>query len=191
MYFPLASRSATQTEQSLVVRSSIPPATLASLIQSTVRGVDNKAAIYRVKSMEEVVEDSVGYARITATLLSLMASLALVLAAFGLYGVLSFAVEERMREFAIRTAVGAKPAQLVALVYGQSLGIVGIGLAFGLAGVWMVTQVLPNVLYGVHRVDAASLLASLGVLTAAAMLAIAVPAWRATRVDPNLMLRQD
>jgi predicted permease len=191
MYFPLASRSAAQTEESLVVRSSIPPATLASLIRSTVRGVDSQAAIYRVKPMREVVEDSVGYARITATLLSLMASLALVLAAFGLYGVLSFAVEERMREFAIRTAVGAKPAQLVGLVFGQSLGIVGIGLAFGLAGVWMVTQVLPNVLYGVHRVDAASLVVSLGVLTAAAMLAIAVPAWRATRVDPILMLRQD
>jgi ABC-type antimicrobial peptide transport system permease subunit len=88
-------------------------------------------------------------------------------------------------------AVGAKPAQLVGMVFGQSMGIVGIGLALGLGGVWMVTKVLPNVLYGVHTVDAESLLASLGVLTAAAVLALAVPAWRATRVDPIQMLRQD
>jgi ABC-type antimicrobial peptide transport system permease subunit len=141
--------------------------------------------------MEEVLADSVGYARITTTLLSLLASLALVIAAFGLYGVLSFAVQERMREFAVRMAVGAKPAQLVGLVFGQSMGIIGIGLALGLSGVWVVTKTLPNVLYGVHTVDAESLLVSLGVLIAAGILALALPAWRATRVDPIVMLRQD
>jgi len=191
MYIALASRQAAQIEQSLVLRSSVPAATLTTLIAREIRAVDSQAAVYRVKPMEEVLADSVGYSRITTTLLGLLASLALVLAAFGLYSVLSFAVQERMREFAIRMAVGAKPAHVVGMVFGQSMGIVGIGLALGLGGVWMVTEVLPNVLYGVHTMDEGSLLVALGVLAASAALALAVPAWRATRVDPILLLRQD
>src|SRR6185369_7903242 len=97
--------------------------------------------VYGIKPMTQVVADSVGYARITTTLLSLFAGLALVLAAFGLYGVLSYVVHERMREFAIRMAIGAKPAQLVGMVFGQSMFIVGIGLVLGLGGVWVVTKV--------------------------------------------------
>lgn len=191
MYFPLASRDQPLTEQSMVVRSSVPPSTLAPVMRREIRAADNQAAIYRIRSMEDVLADSVGYARITTTLLSLFAALALVLAAFGLYGVLSYVVHERMREFAIRMAIGAKPAQLVAMVFGQSMTIVGIGLVLGLGGVWVVTAVLPNVLYGVHTMDAASLVAALSVLIAAAAAALAIPAWRATRVDPILMLRQE
>jgi ABC-type antimicrobial peptide transport system permease subunit len=153
--------------------------------------VYTQVAIYRIKSMQDVLSDSVGYARTTATLLSLFAGLALLLAAFGLHGVMSYVVRERMREFAIRMAIGAKPAQLVRMVFRQSVAMLGVGLLLGLGGVALVTKVLPNVLYGVRKVDAASLAASIGVLAAAAVLALAVPARRATRIDPIITLRQD
>ena len=191
MYTPLAICETPITDQSIVVRSTLPTAALLPQIRREIRAVDSQAAIYRVKPMQEVLADSVGYARITATLLSLFAGLALVLAAFGLHGVMSYAVHERMREFAIRVAIGAKPAQLARVVFGQSLTVVGAGLLLGLGGVVVVTRVLPNVLYDVHKVDAAALAASIGVLAAAALLALTVPAWRATHIDPIVTLRQE
>jgi hypothetical protein len=84
-----------------------------------------------------------------------------------------------------------KPSHLMGMVFGQSAAVLASGLLFGLGGVYVVTRVLPNVLYGVHEVDAASLAASIGVLAAAALLALFVPAWRAMRIDPILTLRQD
>ena len=191
MYMPLGGRSAPITEQAVVVRSSLPAASLAPLIHREIRSADPQAAVSNFKTMQEVLADSVGYERVTTTLLGLFAALALLLAAFGLYGVMSFLVHERMREFAIRLAVGAQPAQLLRMVFRQSLAIVGVGLALGLGGVYTVTRVLPAVLYGIHAIDAPSLAASIAVLIVAALFALALPARRATKVDPILMLRQD
>jgi putative ABC transport system permease protein len=191
MLMPLASRPVPLTEQSIVVRSTLPVASLLPLIRREIRYSDPQAAVYRVESMRQVLADSVSYQRVTTTLLGLFAGLALLLAAFGLHGVMSFLVHERMREFAIRLAVGAQPRQLLRMVFGQSLTIVGIGLVLGMGGVYTVTHILPAVLSGVRSVDALSLIASITVLIAAALLALTAPARRATRVDPILMLRQD
>jgi putative ABC transport system permease protein len=191
LLIPLPQRSQPITEQSIVVRSNLSAAVLAPLIRKEIADIDSEVALYRVKPMQQVLADSVGYARITTTLLSLFAALALVLAAFGLYGVMSYVVRERTREFAIRVAIGANPGQLIGMVVRQSLMMVGIGLVAGIAGVAAVTKVLPNLLTGVRQVDIASLAASVGVLAASAIVALLAPTWRATHVDPILTLRDD
>ena len=191
MYMPLTAESFRQTEQSIVVRSPLGAAALGAAIRREIAGVDGQAAVYQVQPMEEVAAESVRYAKITATLLALFAGLALLLAAFGLHGVMSYVVHERMREFAIRMAIGAQPGQLAGAIFVQSLKMVGVGVALGLGGVWVVTRVLPDVLYGVHAVDARSVGAAVAVLGAAAGVALAAPAWRATHIDAIEMLRED
>jgi len=191
MFMPLSDMDAPLTQQSAVLRSSLSASALAPLIRREIRAADPQAAVFRLKTMQAVIDDSVGYERVTTTLLGLFAALALLLAAFGLHGVMSFLVHERMREFAIRLAVGAQPAQLLRMVFSQSLGIVAVGLLLGLGGVYTVTHVLPAVLSGIRAIDIPSLAASIAVLFAAVLIALAVPARRAIKVDPILMLRHD
>jgi putative ABC transport system permease protein len=191
LILPLSARNTPITEQSLVVRSKLAPSALTTVIRKEIAALDSEVALYRIKPMQEVVSDSVGYARITTTLLSMFAGLALLLAAFGLYGVMSYVVRERMREFAIRVAIGAGGAQLISMVVRQSMTMVGVGLATGLVGVISVKRVLPSLLAGVKGIDVVSVAASVGVLAAAAVVALVAPACRATRVDPILTLRQE
>lgn len=188
---PLASYPRPLTEQTIVVRTALPMDQAAPAIRRELGAVDAAAAVYRMKTMDEEISDSVSYSRITATLLSLFAGLALMLAAFGLHGVMSYVVSERRREFAIRVAIGARPGQLVRLIGGQSAAMLGIGLAVGAAGAVLVSRLLPGLLMGVEKLDAAPVAVSIGVLLAAAAGGLAIPAWRASRVDPILTLRQD
>jgi putative ABC transport system permease protein len=104
---------------------------------------------------------------------------------------MSYVVTERRRELAIRMAIGARPGQLVGLIGRQSTVMLVIGLAAGLAGAFAVNRLLPGLLTGVHRLDAAPIAASIGVLLAAAAVGLSIPAWRASRVDPIRTLRQE
>jgi putative ABC transport system permease protein len=179
------------TTHSIAVRSPLPMDSLAPLIRREIRSLDPQAGVYRVKTMQDVLSDSVSNQRITATLLTLFAGLALILAAFGLHGVMSYLVTERRHEFAIRLAIGARPAEVMRMVFRQSFTMVGIGIALGLGAAFAVSKTLPSLLYGVSELDAVTLTAAVVVLASVAAAAVGVPALRALRIDPIVALRQE
>ncbi len=191
LYVPLATRSEAMVTHSIAVRSPLPVDSLAPLIRGEIRSLDSQAGVYRVKTMQDVLSDSVSNQRITATLLTMFAGLALILAAFGLHGVMSYLVTERRHEFAIRLAIGARPAELMRMVFRQSFTMIGIGIVLGLGAAFAVSKTLPSLLYGVSELDAATLTAAVVVLASVAAAAVGVPALRALRIDPIVALRQE
>ena len=134
-------------------------------------------------------DESIGRPRLLAQLLGAFAGLALLLAVLGTYGVLSFMVAERRREIGIRVAIGATRGSIVALVTKQGLVIVSIGLAAGLAGALGLNRLLASLLFGVEPTDPATLAAVVATIAIVAALACGLPAWRASRLDPNVVLR--
>jgi putative ABC transport system permease protein len=179
------------TSWSLVIRSSETPAELVPVIRHELRSLDPDAVVYSVRTMDEVLADSVSYQRIVALLVGCFSVLALLLAALGIYGVVSYVVEERAPEFAIRSALGAGPKKLVRIVAGQGIWMVATGLALGAAALLPLNILLAKFLYGVHRLNAAALVAMLFLLLLTGLLAIFVPALRAARIDPMRVLRQE
>ncbi len=191
LYTPLAASFETMPGQSLSIRSSLSKDELGALVRREIHQADPQAAIYQMKSMQAVLDDSITYQRITMTMLSMFAGLALALAAFGIYGVMSYLVSARRQEFAVRLAIGARPAALAQMVFGQSFAIIGIGIALGLGAAYGVSQLLPSLLYGVNKLEIPTLAIAIVVLACSAIIAIGVPAWRAVRIDPIAALRQE
>ena len=167
------------------------PADLTGAIRAAIRSVDQQVAITDVKTMNEVMALSTGRARFYLTLLSLFAAVALVLAMSGIYGVLSYAVAQRTREFGIRSALGSTSRTTLALVTREGLRLIGIGVALGLLGSIAVTRLLSAMLYGVSPLDRATWAATTLTLATIGLLATLIPAFRATRADPLLAIRSD
>jgi putative ABC transport system permease protein len=136
-----------------------------------------------------VFDESIGLPRLLSQLLGAFAGLALLLAALGTYGMLSFMVAERRREIGIRVAIGATRGSIVALVTMHGLVIVSIGLAAGLAGALGLNRLLASLLFGVEPTDPSTLAAVTSTIAIVAALACGLPAWRASRLDPNVVLR--
>ncbi|HEY6548560.1 MAG TPA: ABC transporter permease [Vicinamibacteria bacterium] len=168
----------------VVVRSSQAPAVLTPLLREAVRSVDPAVPVYDVRTMLERRDRTMAQERFGAALLSGLGFVGLVLAGVGIYGVVAFFVSQRTREMAVRLALGAKARDVVALVARQSLGPVVTGLALGALGAVAAGQALQKVLYGVGAIDPLTLLAVSVLLFAVALLASALPARRAARVDP-------
>jgi len=139
--------------------------------------------------MDEVFTDSIRRPRLLAQALTVFAGLALVLAAIGTYGVLSYMVAERRREVGIRLALGAERLRVLWLVMRYGLTLAGCGLMAGLAAALGVTRLVASLLFGVEPADPATLLAVFMLLAAVAVFACWLPAWRASRLDPNAVLR--
>jgi putative ABC transport system permease protein len=175
----------------LIVRSSIDPAGLSESIRAQVAGLDPLLPVSRVRTMEELLEQSVAAPRFRTMLLGIFATTALLLAAVGIYGVLSYAVGQRTREIGIRMALGARRPQVLSLVLGQAMAQTGLGVAIGLAAAVALSRVLAGLLFGVDPIDPATFGAVTLVMAAAALLAAGVPALRATRVDPAVALRAE
>jgi ABC-type antimicrobial peptide transport system permease subunit len=155
-----------------------------------VAGVDKDLALTQFATLEDLVDVSMAEARFRTTLLTAFAGLALFLAALGIYGVLAYFVSQRGRELGIRLALGARPSALFRLVVGQGLRPVAAGVAIGLAGAVAGTSLLESLLFGVTPVDPVAYGVATVVLGAIALAACAVPALRATRVDPLAALRE-
>jgi putative ABC transport system permease protein len=174
------------------VRSSEPNASaLASRARRELAALDAGVAMANVRTMEDVVARSIAPHRFTALLLGGFASLAVLLAAVGLYGLLSYGVAQRSHEIGVRMALGATTGGVVRLVLRRSMLLVGAGTLVGLIGSVAVTRVLGSLLFEVRPTDPAALVAAAGVLLAVALLASYIPARRATRVDPLVALRTD
>jgi putative ABC transport system permease protein len=174
----------------IVLRTSLPPSALAQTLERAVRAVNPSVPIVGLREMDTVFGESIGRPRLLAQLLGAFAGLALLLAVVGTYGVLSFMVAERRREIGIRVAIGASRASIVALVTKQGLVIVAIGLAVGLVGAFGLNRLLGSLLFGVEPTDPITVIAVICTIAIVAALACGLPAWRASRLDPNVVLRQ-
>jgi len=173
----------------LVVRASGDPLALTSAIRGAVQSIDKDQPIANVATMEEILSRSVGEPRFRTLLLGVFAALALVLAAIGIYGVMSYTVARRTHEIGIRMALGARPKDTLMLIVGQGLGLALIGVGVGLAGAFGLTQLLSSLLFGVSPTDLSTFVVIALLLTGVAAVACYIPARRATRVDPMLALR--
>ena len=179
------------TSMNLVLRTSLPVATLTPSIEAAVRQLDATLPIIRLRDMSEVMADSISRPRLTAQLLGGFAGLALLLAALGTYGVLSHMVAERRREIGIRMALGAERTGVLALVMRQGLALTAVGLAVGLAGATALGRLMASLLFGVQPTDPVTMGAVAATIAAVGAVACALPAYRASRVDPVVVLRDE
>jgi putative ABC transport system permease protein len=175
----------------IVLRTGLAASTLAQTLKGAVRAIDPSVPIVGLRDMDTVFDESIGRPRLLAQLLGAFAGLALLLAVLGTYGVLSFMVAERRREIGIRLAIGATRGGIVALVMMEGLVISTIGLATGLAGALGLNRLFASLLFGVEPTDPGTLTAVMSMIATVAALACGLPAWRASRLDPNLVLRAD
>jgi len=174
-----------------VVRTAGDPASLASAASQTIWSVDKDLPVFGVITMNEVLAASVAQRRFSMSLLGGFAVLALLMAAIGLYGVLSYSVSQRMHEMGLRMALGANARDLMRLVVGQGMRVVLAGVVAGLLASFAATRLLSGMLFGVSPLDPFTFATVAVVLVAAALLASFVPARRATRVDPMVALRYE
>jgi len=175
----------------VVVRTAADSPAIVTAVKKEIWAVDPTQPIDDVKTMAEVRDASLGTRRFTTTLLGLLALLALTLAAVGIYGVLSYLVEQRTREIGVRMALGASTAQVQRLVLRQGMGAVSVGIVLGLGGALAVTRLLGGLLVGVTAHDPISFLVTPALLAAIAVLAGSIPAHRASRLDPLAALREE
>ncbi len=189
IYVPYAQFPVQST--ALVVKSDVPPRSLAAAAEAVVHELDPQLPVARIATLEEVVARSVSQPRFYTLLLSSFAAAGLFLAALGLFGVMSSAVAERTRELAVRMALGARQQELRRMVLREALVLGGLGLALGLAGTLAVSRVLETLLYSVSPHDPATLAGVCLLLLATTLVAGYLPARRATRVDPVVALRAD
>ena len=174
----------------LSVRTAGDPVAMTRAVKEAIARVDRSEAVGRMATMEEIVGDAVAQPKFRAELVGWFAGLALVLAGVGIFGVLAFSVSQRMREFGIRSALGAKGGDLVGMVVMGGLRITAIGVAAGLAAAVALTRSLGSLLFSVKPVDGATFIVTAAVLGMVALAACAAPAVRAARVDPAVALRQ-
>jgi predicted permease len=176
---------------SLLVQTSLDPMKQVSSIQAVIWSVDKDLPIASVSSMEQIRSGSIAQPRITALLLAIFASLALVLAAVGIYGVMAYSVTQRTHEMGLRMALGARITDVLKLVVGHGMILAGCGVVLGLAGAFALTRVLTKFLWGVRPTDPATFIAVSLLLASVAVLASYLPARRAAKVDPMVALRYE
>jgi predicted permease len=175
----------------LVVRSTVDPWSLRSAVERAVAGLDPELPLARVQTLDAIVARSVSEPRFYMVLLGAFAGMAVLLAALGIFGVMSYAVVQRQREIGIRVALGAHPAEVLGMVMRHALGLTALGVAVGLLGALALSRVLRSLLFEVSPTDPATL-AGVGLaLAAVALLASYLPARAATRVDPLTALRSE
>jgi putative ABC transport system permease protein len=178
-------------DMSILVRTLNDPTMLVPALRTAVSAIDPNQPITNINSLEKIVADSLAQPRLNMLLMGLFGSLAMILAAVGIYGLLSYAVTQRTQELGIRMALGARAADLLKLVLKQGMTMALIGEVIGLAGALALTRLIRGLLFGVTPTDATTFVVVLTVLNIVALLACLVPARRATRVDPLVALRYE
>ena len=187
MYFPTLASGRTN----LVIRTHGDPLSITGAVRKEVQAIDPDQPIAAVKSMTEWVDSSVAAPRYRTTLLALFAALAMILAATGIYGVMSYSVAQRTHEIGVRMALGARRADVLKLVVRQGMVLTIAGVIVGLLGAFALTRVMSSLLFGVTTKDPITFVAVAVLLVAVAFIASFVPARRATKVDPLVALRYE
>lgn len=173
----------------ILVRTRNDPATLVSALRNAVQTIDPTQPVTNIRTLDQIVSDSIAQPRLNMLLMGLFGGLALILAAVGIYGLLSYAVTERTREIGTRMALGAQVPDVLRLVLKQGMTLALIGEVIGLVGAFALTRVIRGLLFGVAPTDAMTFIAVAAVLTSVALLACYFPARRAAKVDPLVALR--
>ena len=188
-YWPAAQRP--YSFMDLAVRTAGDPRGLAGMIEREVHALDPDQPVYHVRTMEEWMADSVARRKLALDLLAIFGGLALVLAAVGIYGTTSFSVAQQTHDIGVRRALGAQTGSVLLMVLAQGIRVVGAGIAAGILCALAVTQLMKQSLFQVSAADPATYLAAIGILAAVAAAAAALPAWRASKVDPLVALRYE
>ena len=191
LYISLDQLAMAAPTMNVVLRTTLPPAALSRTLERLVREADPGVPIVRLRDMESVFMESIRRPRLLAQLLGAFGILALLLAAVGTYGVLSYMATERRREIGIRIALGAARSSVLALVMKQGLQLTAIGLIVGIAGALGLSRVIGSVLFGVEPTDPATLGAVIITIAIVAAGACGLPAWRASRFEPGEVLKAD
>jgi putative ABC transport system permease protein len=189
IYIPVEQRA--NDGMYLLLRSAVSPPALVGVVRKTLAGIDHDLPLSEVRTLSEVIRSGVASQTLSASILGTFAALALVLAAVGLYGVISYSVVQRTQELGIRAALGAQPRDLMRLMLRQGAGFVIAGIVIGVGGALGLTQLIAAQLYGVGPTDPLTFVLVALLLAAVTLAAAAVPALRATRADPLQVLRQD
>jgi putative ABC transport system permease protein len=176
-------------ESYLAVRTKVDPLTLAEQVKQAVWKADPEQSVFDIQTMEQRVEKTIWQQRLSGLVLSLFAGLGLLLAAVGVYGVMSYATEQRQREIGIRVALGAQRSHVLKLVMGEGLKLSLIGAGVGLLSALLLARAVSHLFYGVSASDPMTFLGVAAALMSVALLACWIPARRATRVDPMIALR--
>jgi putative ABC transport system permease protein len=190
MYLPHY-QSAEPRYMTLVVKSASDPMGLVAAVQSEVWNIDKNLPVSQIMSMEQAISDSVGQQRFNMLLLGIFAGLAMILAAIGIYGVMSYSVTQRTHEIGIRMALGASYSDVLWMIVKQGITLTAIGVSLGIAGAFILTRLMSSLLYGVSATDPITFIVIPLLLTGVALGACFVPARRATKVDPMIALRYE
>src|SRR3989441_7261849 len=173
------------------VRSEGNPSAAMNGVRSVVNELDSTLPLANVRSMADVMSATQSRPRFLTLLLTLFSSVALALAAVGIYGVISYSVAQRTKEFGVRIALGATPADVLRMVVGSGLSLIAIGVAAGVSGALALTQFFAGLFFGVTPTDPATFVSVSLLLAGLAFLASYIPARRATKVDPMTALRYE
>ncbi len=175
----------------LVIRTAGDPAAFATTLRREVQALDKDQPVYNVRTMDDVVANSLGTRRVSMQLFAVFAGAALLLAAIGIYGVMAYSVTQRTQEIGIRMALGAQKSDVLALVIRQGMRLTVIGVVVGLGGAFVLTRLIANLLFGVAATDPLTFVAIPLLLLLVALVACYLPARRAARLDPTIALAQN
>ena len=188
MYLPIR-QTDDYSSVDLVVRTTLPPATLASAVRTALAPLDPNVPTNEFRTLQQIVDKAVSPRRFVVTLLAGFSTFALILASLGIYAVVSCSVSQRTQEIGIRMALGASQARLQADVVRQTLGLAALGIIVGIAGSWLLARGLSGLLYGVTAGDPVTFAVTPAILIAVAIAAGYLPARRASRIEPTIALR--
>lgn len=181
----------TPVNMNIMIRSTLAMESLAPSIREIVADADPTLPIVNMRTMDEVFSESVVRPRFLAQLLSIFGALALILAAIGTYGILSYSVTERRHEIGIRMALGADGGNVLGMILGQGLRVTGLGLVVGIVGSLWLTRLVSSLLFDVKAIDPLTFVTVAVFIAVIAVLACLIPARRATQVDPMVVLREE
>jgi putative ABC transport system permease protein len=173
------------------IRTASDPLDVAMAVRQAVHQVDNDQPVIQLRSMQEVISESIWRQHVSASLLGIFAAIALVLAAVGIYGVISYSISRRTHELGIRSALGATRRDVLELVLRDGLRLTLIGVVAGIILAFGLTRTLRSLLFGVTSTDPVTFAGMVVLLVTTALLACYIPARRATRVDPMVALRYE
>jgi putative ABC transport system permease protein len=193
LYLPAAqiAQFGLSTNMNFVVRTTGDPQTIASAVRAAVRDTDPSLPVYGLRPMSEVVARSMVQPRFLSLLLATFSSIALFLAAIGIYGVMAYTVAQRTQEIGVRMALGAQRLHVLRLIFGQGLLLLALGTVVGLGGAFGLTRLMRTLLFEMTSTDPLTYVAVVVLLTIVALLACYIPARRATKVDPLVALRYE
>jgi predicted permease len=188
LYLPIEQNY--RSDANLVVRTALPPAQIVEALRAQVRAIDPGMPLYNVRTLAEHVNRSLYLDRLRATLIGSLALLALALSSIGIYAVLSYTIAERTREVGVRLALGAQPRAVMRMLLATGARVAMAGIGAGLLLSFALTRLVATQLYGLTPTDPVTMIGASTLLFAVALLASFIPAWRATRIDPVVALRQ-